>query len=240
MEKKKLLIADTSEEFCMAIAERLQKDFEIKTTGDGQEALALLESFAPDVFVMDVMLRRLDGIHVLETASGYGILPKTMVAVSVNSPFVLARLAQLDICYAISKPCSIPIAVARIREIATYCANAAQPHQDLPAVISEILTQLGFRPKHDGYHYLCQAVVGYAAHPGQMLTKQLYDSVAKLNGVSVEQVERGIRFAIESAWKCRNEQLWHRLLTVDSPERPTNGTVIIGLAEHLRQRKIAI
>lgn len=240
MEKKKLLIADTSEEFCMAIAERLQKDFEIQTTGDGHEALALLESFAPDVFVMDVMLRQMDGIHVLETASASGILPKTMVTVSVSSPFVLGRLAQMDICYAMSKPCSIPIAVARIREIADYCGSIMPTHNDLPTAISEILTQLGFRSKHDGYHYLCRAVAGYVAHPGQMLTKQLYDSVAKAYGVSVEQVERGIRFAIESAWKCRNEQLWHRLLAVDTAERPTNGTVIIGLAEHLRQRKIAV
>ena len=48
MEKKRLLIADASEEFRMALQEYLQDTYVICSCREGNETLQVLESFKPD------------------------------------------------------------------------------------------------------------------------------------------------------------------------------------------------
>ena len=57
--KKTILIADTSEEFRASLAEALQAEEGLEVvgqTGDGQEAIQLVQDHAPDVLIMDLVL----------------------------------------------------------------------------------------------------------------------------------------------------------------------------------------
>ena len=67
--KKTILIADTSEEFRTVLAEAIQAEEGLEVvgqTGDGQEAIQLVQDRDPDVLVMDLVLERMDGLVILD------------------------------------------------------------------------------------------------------------------------------------------------------------------------------
>lgn len=237
MEKRKLLIADSNEAFCTALEAVLQDEFCIQIAFGGNEAVALLEQFKPDVLVLDVMLSGLDGIRVLEYAARNGHKLKTLVATSVRSNYIFAKLTQLEVSYVLLKPCDLEITAERVRDISEDVTPVTAGNDEQK--ITEILLQLGVNPKHNGYHYLCTAVEFYAADNAQSLTKELYIAVGAVYGVGGQQVERSVRAAVEAAWKRRNEQVWQQWFSgLCSMKRPTNGEVICRLAEWLQSAKL--
>ena len=62
MEMQKVLIADGSEEFRQALADALRGIYHIRTSREGNEALALVMDYEPDILVLDLMLPGLDGL----------------------------------------------------------------------------------------------------------------------------------------------------------------------------------
>ena len=66
-----VLIADSSEEFCTALAAALQRadGFQVVgTAGDGEQAIRLINERKPQVLVLDLMLSKQDGISVLKAS----------------------------------------------------------------------------------------------------------------------------------------------------------------------------
>ena len=62
--RKTVLLADANEEFRTVLREMLETTEEFKiagATGDGAEALRLLETLRPDLLVMDVVLPGMNG-----------------------------------------------------------------------------------------------------------------------------------------------------------------------------------
>ena len=233
MEKKKLLIADGTETFCTALASVLDEEFYIRIADNGEKALEIMDSFAPDVVVLDVMLPGLDGIAVLEQAAQRGCRSKVLVTTLVRSEYVFAKLAQLEVSYVLMKPCNLAITAERVREIAdAYCEIPVSQCSE-EEKLAESLLELGVNPKHNGYHYLCDCVKGYAEDNTQSLTKELYVAVGASFGVSWQQVERSIRSTLEAAWQRRDERIWRSWFPAGAG-KPSNGEVICRLAEHLR------
>lgn len=235
MEKSKLLIADSNQEFSAALETVLRDDFCIRIADNGKDALTLLESFAPEVLVLDVMLSGLDGIRVLECAAERGHNFKSLVTTSVRSDYIFAKLTQLKVGYVLMKPCDLQITAERIREIAQEYETAPLLNEEQK--LAAILLELGMNPKHNGYHYLSTAVQLYGQDNTQSLTKELYVAVGAIYGVQWQQVERSIRVALEAAWLHRDEKVWRKWFpagTVTALKRPSNGQVICGLAESLR------
>lgn len=241
MEKKRLLIADSTAEFCVALETILQDEFCIRIAHSGTEALDLLDQFAPQMLVLDVTLPGLDGIRVLEYAAAQGLRMKTLVTTPVRSEYIFSKLMQLEVSYVLMKPCNLKIAAERVRDIAAdgdaLPATARSDEQKLAA----ILLELGFNPKHNGYHYLCAAVHLFGTDNTQSLTKELYGAVGAVYGVHWQQVERSVRTALEAAWNHRDERIWKQWFpagTLSAAKRPTNGEVICRLAEHLALAKL--
>lgn len=234
MERRKLLIADGNEAFCATLMAALQDEFSIRIAFSGKEAMALLDSFRPEVLVTDVMLPEVDGIRLLEYAAKQGHKLKTLVTMLCRSEYIFEKLSRLQVSYVMLKPCNMKIAAQRVREIAAELApvKPRNPEELLP----ETLRCLGFNPKHNGYHYLATAVKLYWEDPDQTLTKELYKAVGAIHGADDKSVERCIRTAVESAWNRRNELVWRQYFT--GTKRPTNGEMISGLAERLPLEKI--
>lgn len=236
MEKRKLLIADGNEELREALEAALQDEFCIRIANNGPEAMQLLDSFAPEVLVLDVVLSGVDGLRVLEYAAERGHKMKTLVATAACTEYVLGKLTQLAVGYVLKKPCQLKIAVERVREIAAEVVPVAALDEEQK--LAQILLQLGINPKHNGYHYLCTAVKNCAQDSAQSLTKELYVTVGAVYGVSAQQVERSIRVAVEAAWKRRDARVWQQWFPgASAMKRPTNGEVICRLAEYLLLEK---
>jgi two-component system chemotaxis response regulator CheY len=63
----KLLVVDDSDLIRRAIRRTLEKDNdEIRTAGDGLEALRVIETFDPDLVTMDISMPNMDGLTCIE------------------------------------------------------------------------------------------------------------------------------------------------------------------------------
>lgn len=67
MAQTKVLLVDDEKEFASALAERLQlRNYEVKTASNALEALGIVNSFLPDVVLLDLKIPGMDGIETLK------------------------------------------------------------------------------------------------------------------------------------------------------------------------------
>lgn len=104
--------------------------------------------------------------------------------------------------------------------------------------ITYLLISVGFQSRQEGYRYLREAV-WIAWKDSEMLrlvTKRLYPEVAKRFRTTDKQVERAIRYAIETAWIYGNADalavIFGDLFTKNNG-RPTNSEVIQILVDNI-------
>lgn len=232
----KLLIADGNEEFRLALTEVLQGTYHVCICRDGKEALALLHSFAPDIFVLDLMLPGLDGISLLQAAAHDGICPKVLATTRFLSDYVLDTADKLGVGYLMVKPCDVRATAARIEDLSRSLKPSAPP-ADPKTYVSNLLLSLGVPTKLKGYAYLREAVLLMAKDPDQSITKELYPAVGSLCRCNASNVERSIRSAIAAAWNHMDARIW-QLYFSPAPgggiPRPTNASFISRLADSLR------
>jgi two-component system chemotaxis response regulator CheY len=58
----KILIVDDSEVMRRAIERAIGDKHEVRTAGDGEEALRVFDEFGPDVVTMDITMPKMDGL----------------------------------------------------------------------------------------------------------------------------------------------------------------------------------
>ena len=246
MELLKLLIADECDEFRQTLADTLGKSYLVKSCRSGSQALELLQSYRPDILVMDIMLSGLDGLTLLQQASEIGIRPTVLVIASHFSPYVQSALERLGVEYLMRKPCSLQAVVSRVADLAADTAPQAPVYQDPEDQIAAILLRLGMRPHLDGFRFLLTAIPLFSHDTNQAITKELYVTVAECHGKNARQVERSIRSAIDKAWRERDDGIWRQYFHC-APDgtvlRPSNGTFIarvnLVISALLQERHIA-
>lgn len=237
MDALKLLIADGNEDFRLALAEALRGAYYVRSCRDGKEALELLHSFSPDVFVLDLMLPELDGISLLQTAVTSGIRPMVLATTRFLNDYVLDSVDLLGVGYLMVKPCDVRATVARIHDLSQKLRQPLVSQPDPRTHVSNLLLSLGIPTKLRGYTYLREAVLLMAKDPKQSITKELYPAVAALCGCESTHVERSIRSAIATAWKHRDDRIWQLYFQPGaggSLPRPTNAAFISRLADSLQ------
>ena len=233
---RKLLIADTTEEFRLALAEELKDDCQVKTCGDGHEALDLLQSFRPDVLVIDLLLPGVDGLTVLQRAAGMSRPPVMLAVTRYASDYILDVVAKLGVGYVMRKPCDLKAVAARLADLTDRQEPPAVMQIDDRTAVTNLLLRLGFSTKLRGYTCLREALLISMENPGQSVTKILYPAVAEVCGGNRLQVEHAIRSAIHSAWLRRDERVWSHYFQ-SGPDgtipRPTNAAFITRLADRM-------
>lgn len=232
----KLLVADSAEEFRIALTEQLAGTYVIRSCAQGLQTLEMVRSFRPDILVLDLMLPELDGISLLQRLHEEGRMPTVLATTRFNNDYVLDAVSRLGVGYVMVKPCDVSAAAARVRDLAQTPRETYLARPDMETVIANALLELGVPTKLRGYQFLREAVAEFIRNPGQMVTKELYPAVGKHFDASWEQVERSIRSAIEDAYKNRDETVWRRYFRPCADgeiRRPSNSTMISILAERL-------
>ncbi len=237
LEKLKLLIADATEEFCLALEEQVRDSYVICCCHEGNETLRLIRFFKPHILVLDLMMPGLDGITLLQRAAEEGFSPMVLATTRFQSDYVLNTIAALGVGYVMVKPCDVKATAARLKDL---CQHLKQPQASAPdhrTLVTNIMRRLGFPTKLRGYAYLREVILEEIMHPGQMVTKELYPEIGARNGASKDQVERAIRGVIKKAWLARDEQVW-KLYFPPDPDgnipRPTNGAFITQIADYVK------
>ena len=253
--KKKILVADASEEFRAILTEALRAEDDFEVVGevrDGQDAVCLALELKPDVLVMDLVLGRMNGMDVLDA------LPKNFCSTLILSSFargcVADQVAAKGGSYYMMKPCRISSAIERIRLLVAQhwseeASNeapiqASSPaRQNLESLITSIIHEIGVPAHIKGYQYLREAIIMTVEDMDiiNAVTKILYPEVAKAFGTTASRVERAIRHAIEVAWDrgdLETLQKYFGYTVSNSKGKPTNSEFIAMIADRLvLQRK---
>lgn len=240
MGRLKLLIAEGNEAFRMALAEMLGDVYDLRLSGEGNEAMELLYGFQPDLVLLDLMLPGLDGITILERAVAAGVRPMVLATTRFASEYTLEQAALLGVCYVMKKPCDLRATVSRLSDLRQRISQSPGREPDPRVHVSNLLIGLGFAPKLKGYDCLREAILRMAQDRDQSMTKELYPAVAKVCGGDYKSVEHACRTAIQKAWAIRDKKLWQLYFPtdgMDGAKRPSNRAFISRLADAVRLRE---
>ncbi len=232
----KLLIADTSEEFTVALTEELRKEYSITACANGKEVLNILRSDMPDVLVLDLVLPELDGITLLQQAAREHIMPVVLATSSFYNDYVIASMEAVQVAYVMRRPCDIRATADRIRDLSQQVHAPQISRADPRSIVTDTLLQMGFQPGRKGYPCLRESILLMSREQGQSITKEIYPEVGEMLGGNSEQVEHAIRSAIKKAWKTRDAQIWERYFPPDGAGKtkcPTNKLFICRMADML-------
>ncbi|MDD5937521.1 MAG: sporulation transcription factor Spo0A [Clostridiales bacterium] len=245
MDKKKVLVADASEEFRRLLVETIDAESDLMVvgdTGDGEEAVQLCEKRQPDVVVMDMILSKVDGVEVLTAISAMEKRPKVLVISGFASGSVADLAAAKGAEYFMMKPCRTQAVVERIRYMVTVSqpgeGRASGQSDSLESTVTAIIHEIGVPAHIKGYQYLREAIM-IAVEDMDVInavTKVLYPEVARRFGTTASRVERAIRHAIEVAWDrgdLETLQKYFGYTVSNAKGKPTNSEFIAMIADRL-------
>ena len=232
----KLLIADSSEEFCSALADMLADEYQIRTCSNGIEALKILCDFRPELLILDLILPGLEGMSVLQQANARGVCPKVLAVTRFVTDHIQMMLPKLNVMYLMRKPCDLNATVARLEDLVEMPEPAPRGMARL-LMITDSMLELGVSQKMDGYAYLISGISLAIDYINPRITKDIYPALAKEFHVTSQQVERAISRAIEKAYRQGNMQIWGKYFVRNAHNEiscPTNGEFIFAVANRLR------
>ena len=242
-----VLIADSAEEFCNALAAALQRaeGFQVVGTAtDGEQAIRLIGERKPDVLVLDLMLSKQDGISVLKSIAGMERKPVTLATSAFLTEYVSGAAASLGVRYLMLKPCDMAALVERLEEIRggenrRYPAPRRMDKNSIESMVTGIIHEIGVPAHIKGYQYLREAII-IAVNDMDVInaiTKVLYPQVAKTFQTTPSRVERAIRHAIEVAWDrgdLDTLQSFFGYTVSNTKGKPTNSEFIALIADRLQ------
>jgi len=245
-DKKKIVLADASEEFRQMMADMLQEEADFTVcaqTGNGEELLDLVAVHKPDLVIMDLMLAGMDGMDVLDELSDLGEnKPRVLALSSFNNPAISAQVSQRGGDYCMLKPCRIQSVIRWARDL-TGGKTGKQIQEetssrDLERQVTAIIHEIGVPAHIKGYQYLREAI-GLAVGDMEIInavTKVLYPTVAKKFNTTSSRVERAIRHAIEVAWDrgdLETLQKYFGYTVSNAKGKPTNSEFIAMIADRI-------
>lgn len=238
--KINVLLVSSSEDYTTLLSASIneQEDMTVlATASDGERALALARALEPQVIIVDVLLRKLDGVSFLRELKRGGDMPQTIVVSSFISDAVAAETAALGVRYCFAKPCRMSDLISRIRDCAhpgpvelTSCVYDTQ--------VTNALMSFGISPHLQGFRYLREAICRNLkdGNATKGITKDLYPGLAKVFHTNAKCIERGMRNALDTAWdktppEKRNARFGE--MTEHLPKRPSNSQFITLITEYI-------
>ena len=244
-EKKRILIADTNDEFQRMVVDAAAGEPGLEIvgrTGDGQELLRLARELHPDAVVMDLVLSGVDGLEVIAGLNKLERVPKILVLSSFIRNNLGEKVAQLGASYLMIKPCRTETLFERLRTLLSETgvprAGEGMSVQALERRVTSIIHEIGVPAHIKGYQYLREAIVYTVGDMDAInaVTKVLYPEVAKKFGTTASRVERAIRHAIEVAWDrgdLETLQKYFGYTVSNAKGKPTNSEFIAMIADRL-------
>ena len=247
MQQKKIVILENNHDTAQAFAESLRGEgFDVcGETDDGNEGVALIERVKPDVVLIGLVLKGLDGFGVMDALRERKIAARAIVTGTFADDEIVSRVMAKGARYYLMKPISPAVVAARAKELV---ADPVKP--PVPAVrekrspvsldekISGIFISIGIPPHIKGYGYLREGIKMAVEEPSIInnVTKQLYPKIAEKFNTTASKVERAIRHSIEVAWNRQRVDAINAVFGVRvyiGTDKPTNSEFIALVADKL-------
>ena len=231
---RKVLIVDTSEHWRELMERELGSRYQVRSCGDGLQALTMADRFRPDVVIMDLMLPGVDGLSVIKKLREQSEKMKIIVTGRYFSNFVNMALERYQVDSAMLKPCTVQIVGERVAELLEMDTSDAPVCQDPFDCITVLLVRLGAPTSQQGFRFLRRGVMLMMADPCQQLTKSLYPALAAEFGTSATNVEKSLRTTVTTAWTRRRDDVWRNYFPATSSgqvPKPTAGQFLSRMAD---------
>ncbi len=240
MDKIRIVLTDTNEEARSMLQEALEKSerFVVTgSTGNGEEALRLIEETEPDMVVLDLILPGLDGMGILRRLQG----EKRPVIVAISAiayQETIVEAGNLGAAMFISKPYHQDALIENLISLSEPNSSRSRT-PGLEELVTSIIHEVGVPAHIKGYQYLREAIM-MSVEDVEMLgsiTKVLYPTIAKKYQTTPSRVERAIRHAIEVAWSRGRMETLDALFgyTINTGKgKPTNSEFIALIADKIR------
>lgn len=266
-EKLSILIADDNQDFSYTLSSYInsQEDMEVVAVAkDGNEAVEMITNIMPDIAILDVIMPHLDGLGVLEKINMSQIdkKPVCIMLSAVGQDKITQKAIGAGADYYIVKPFDIEVLIQRIREIKFFkpnqtgngsafitreprqkyielSENEAKREENLEALVTNIIHEVGVPAHIKGYQYLREAIMMVVNDIDviNQITKSLYPKIAFKYNTTPSRVERAIRHAIEVAWGRGQQEAVESIFgyTISAAKgKPTNSEFIAMIADKLR------
>lgn len=208
-------------------------DCEIFTARCAWAAMGLMREKMPEVILCDAVIPGGDGAAMLEAAAQMGLetRPAGILAVTDASGQMMRRLAPRQM--QLQKPVSPQTLAQSVQKSQLACEDGVM------RAAERILEELGVKHHLKGYALLRSAIkIAALDHRAVAdMAQRIYAPLARKSGQSSQNVERTMRFAIESAWdRGRVETIWKMFgYTVrETVGKPSNREFIAMAAERVR------
>ena len=235
-------MADANEEFRAMLQEAIEQAGEFTvaaSTGDGREALRVIEERKPDLLLTDVALPGLDGLGLLQALKEReGYVPKIIIVSAFCGEKTMSDAEKLGVSYYLPKPCEPGSLLERMRGIFESPSAPERKSYTLKNTVTSVIHEIGVPAHIKGYQYLREAII-IAVNDMEVInavTKVLYPEVAKRFGTTPSRVERAIRHAIEVAWDrgdLETLQKYFGYTVSNTKGKPTNSEFIAMIADRL-------
>lgn len=246
-----VLLADDKSEGSLSLASVLRSMcYEVRVCEkDGAALIAALDTFTPDVIIMDAFLQHIDALGVIEKIVKQSQVSKPLIFVlsSVDNQRFEKEVLSAGADYYFIKPFEAKVIAERITQMTGWkkiCRDSQLffgSSDDLEVVVSDIMHQIGVPAHIKGYQYLRNAIMLSVNNPDMLnsVTKLLYPTVAKNFATTSSRVERAIRHAIEVAWDRGDVDVLSSYFgyTIQNARgKPTNSEFIAMISDKLRLR----
>lgn len=163
MKKTNVLMIDDNVELVNMVKEYFSDNEDVSitlTAHDGVEGLKLIleRENEYDVILLDLIMPKKDGMHVLKELKEKNIMKRIIVLTSFNAQNVIREASELGISYFILKPFELVELEKRIMECNSDSSYSKKTidmrYNNLQVSITKILHELGVPSHIKGYQYI--------------------------------------------------------------------------------------
>lgn len=225
---RNLLIAESSESVCDDLRKLLSNDWNIYFSLNAADAINQLSTKQYDCMILSLSLSNSTGLSVLSTI--FPFLPPTIIVFSsITTEFMISSAYSWGANYIFE----YPVNTSKLKLALDYSIG-----QQLPAKLSaRHLRALGARIGLDGTWCVIAAIPYLMQDPTKKLGQDVYNHVAQVCGMTDHRdVERAIRFMINSAWKKRDLSIWSHYFPTNANgdiERPKSRDFIMSILQEV-------
>lgn len=223
-----------------------QKGFQVcAASDDGCVGVESIREYKPDVVILSLVLKSLDGIGVMDNVHKFSADTPFIALGSFTDEALVNRVMAKGAKYYLMKPVQPDVVAARIQDLLgdikreEYAdVHIRRRQATLDEKISNIFISIGIPPHIKGYNYLREGIKMAVEQPSVInnVTKVLYPKIGEKFDTSASKVERAIRHAIEVAWNRGRIDAINAIFGVRvyiGSEKPTNSEFIALVADKL-------
>jgi len=204
---------------------------------DGPTGLELLQAMQPRLALVNAAMPCMDGVAFAKRTRALRLVVQPDILLLAPPGLRMPEPDSLPALGVVAL--DTPVDADRLK--VALDALTKQPRalpEDKAARLKALLDALGV-PRHRGRDclYLAVTLAWHDAGRVASLKNGIYPEVARQTGLTVAQVERALRHAIDAAWRNGAIEHQHRIFgdTIDARRgKPTCGEMIAQLAEELR------